>query len=204
MADSLSDPASIIANTIPLERRPIIFGICGALECAALAFGPLISGTIAHYTTWRASFYIIVPMGVAVVATVFFSIGHIRQSENAQLTKMERLQRIDWAGLATELPMTVCLVLGLQWARTLYPWSDWRIVLLLTAAGALLMGFVVAESRARDNCMVSLKSLRQRTVAFASLIAFCNFAALWAVSFYVSLKSPSRTHLQPGIVHTTR
>lgn len=99
---------------------------------------------------------------------------------------MERLKRVDWAGFATELPMTVCLVLSLQWAGTLYAWSNWRIILLLAITGVLLVVFFAAEYRAGDNSMVSLKMLRQRTVAFASVITFCNFAALWAISFYVS------------------
>ncbi|KAH8806146.1 putative efflux pump antibiotic resistance protein [Xylogone sp. PMI_703] len=169
---------NIIANTVPLERRPMILGICGGLECAALAFGPLISGTIANYTTWRVSFYILIPLGVAVIITVFFSISHLRHPEKAHLNRKERLEHIDWIGLATELPLTACLVLGLQWARTLYPWANWRIILLLTLTGALLGIFFFAEYKAGDRSLISLKMLRQRTVAFARLTTFCNFAAM--------------------------
>jgi hypothetical protein len=57
-------------------------------------------------------------------------------------------RKIDWRGLATELPMTVWLVLSLQ-----YPWSNWRIILLLTITGVLLVVFFLAELRAGDNSM---------------------------------------------------
>ena len=80
----------------------------------ALAFGPLISGTIAHYATWRVSFYIIIPIGVAIIIMVFFSIGHLRRPENVHLNSKDRLERIDLLGFATEVPMTLCLVIGLQ------------------------------------------------------------------------------------------
>lgn len=38
----------IVANTTPLKHRPIYQGICGGMECMALALGPLVSGAIAH------------------------------------------------------------------------------------------------------------------------------------------------------------
>jgi predicted MFS family arabinose efflux permease len=83
--------------------------------------------------------------------------------------------------------MTVCLVLALQWAGTVYSWANWRIILLLAMAFVLLAIFVVVEHRAGDNSMVPLKMLRQRTVAFASLITFCNFATLWVLAYYLPL-----------------
>ncbi|RAL06827.1 putative efflux pump antibiotic resistance protein [Aspergillus homomorphus CBS 101889] len=177
----------IIANTTSLERRPMFSGISGGLECTALAFGPLVSGAKANSTTWRISFYILIPIGVAIIVMIYFSIGHLRQPDHSGLGNKETLALIDWVGLVIELLMTTCLVLGLQWAGMVYPWSDWRIILLLTITGVMLVCFLLVEHRAGDNAMVSLKMLRQRTVAFASLTAFCNFSALWAISFYLPL-----------------
>ncbi|KAJ5954666.1 Major facilitator superfamily domain general substrate transporter [Penicillium viridicatum] len=58
----------IVANTTSLKRRPIYQGISGGMECTALAFGPLVSGTISNFSSWRISFYIIIP--IAVVNTI--------------------------------------------------------------------------------------------------------------------------------------
>jgi hypothetical protein len=125
-------------------------------------------------------------MSVATIIIVFFSIDHIRRPENAQLSGKDVLKRIDWAGFAINLPLTVCLVLGLQWAGTTYAWADWRIILMLTMAGVLLIIFLAVEYKTGDNSMVPLKILRQRSVAFASLITFCNFAHLAVIAYYVS------------------
>lgn len=84
------------------------------------------------------------------------------------------------------VPMTLCLVMDLQWAGTTYPWASWRIILLLTLAAVLLAVFLIVEYRAGDKSMVSLKMLRQRSVAFASIIVFCNFAHLSVIAYYVS------------------
>ncbi|KAJ5833514.1 hypothetical protein N7474_001825 [Penicillium riverlandense] len=175
----------IVAHTTSLKHRPIYSAIAGGVECIALAFGPFISGSIAHYSTWRVSFYIIIPIGVAIIVMVFFSIGHIRLPENSHLSCKERLKRIDWAGFTINVPMTLCLVLALERAGTAYSWANWRIILLLAVAAVLLAIFLIVEYRAGDDSMVPLKMLRQRSVAFASLITFCNFAHLSVIAYYL-------------------
>lgn len=185
--------SSIVAHTTSLKHRPVYSAITGGVECIALASGPFISGSIAHYSTWRVSFYIIIPISVAIIVMVFLSIGHIRRPENAHLSSKDGLKRIDWAGFAINVPMTLCLVLALEWAGTAYSWANWRIILLLAIAAVLLAIFLMVEYRAGDDSMVPLKMLRQRSVAFASLITFCNFAHLSVIAYYVS-RSPSPLH----------
>lgn len=174
-----------MAHSTLLATRPMYLAVCGGIECAALAFGPLIAGAIAARTTWRVAFYMAIPMAVAIIFIIYFSIGQLRRPEHADLSKKGKLEKIDWTGLATQLSMTGCLILALQWAGTEYPWRDWRIILLLTLSGGLLAAFLFAERRNGDKAMVPLKMLRRQIVAFASCVTFCNFSALWIVSFYV-------------------
>lgn len=162
------------------------FAITGAVETAALAFGPLISGTVAHYSTWRVSFYVMIPFGVMTMLVFFFAVGDIRRPATESRRSEGRLKRIDWAGFAVNVPMALCLVLALQWGGNLYAWSNWRVILLLVLAGLLLPSFLFLEHRAGDGSLVPLKMLRQRTVACASLITFCNFAHLCLLAYYVS------------------
>jgi MFS family permease len=191
--------SSIVAHTTSLKHRPVYSAITGGVECSALALGPFVSGSIANYTTWRVSFYLIIPVCVAIIVIVFFSIGNLRRSENAHLNSKDGLKRIDWAGFVINVPMTLCLVLGLQWAGTTYAWADWRIILLLVLAGVLLAIFLFVEHRAGDESMVPLKMLRQRSVAFASLITFCNFAHLAVISYYVR-RSSSLLHVCSAVL----
>lgn len=192
--------SSIVAHTTSLKHRPVYSAIGGGVECLALAFGPFISGSITHSSTWKVSFYIIIPLSVIIFVMVFFSIGHIRRSENAPLGSKDGkdgkdgLRRIDWAGFAINVPMTLCLVLGLEWAGTRYSWANWRIILLLAVFVVLLTLFLTVEYRAGDDSMVPLKMLRQRSVAFASLITFCNFAHLAVIAYYVSRDSTPILH----------
>jgi MFS family permease len=176
---------SIVANTTSLRHRPIYGAITGGAECLSLAFSPLIAGIIAYYSTWRVSFYILIPIAVVVIITVFFAIGDLRRPENAHLSTSQKLKRLDLVGFAVSIPMTLCLVLAMQWAGTAYAWANWRIILLLVIAAALLPIFLAVEHRAGDKSMVPLAILRQRSVAFASVITFCNFGALSVLGSFV-------------------
>lgn len=122
---------------------------------------------------------------MVIIVIVFFSIDHIRRPESAHLPIKDGLKRIDWAGFTINVPMSLCLVLGLGWAGTTYSWANWRIIVVLTIAAVLVAIFLVVEYRAGDTSMVPLKMLRQRSVAFASLITFCNFSHLAVVAYYV-------------------
>lgn len=125
-----------------------------------------------------------------IIALVFLGVGHIRRSDTSHIDSKDRLKRIDWTGFAINVPMTLCLVLGLQWAGNTYSWANWRIILLLVVAAVLFALFFLVEYRAGDEGMVPMKMLRQRSVSFASLITFCNFAHLAVIAYYVSRHLP--------------
>jgi MFS family permease len=183
----------MVAHTTSLKYRPIFSAITGGVECMALALGPFLSGAIAHYASWRISFYIIIPSSFLGIVVVFFSIGHLRKSGNAHLTNKDVLKKIDWIGFGISVPMTLTLVLALQWGGTVHAWSNWRIILLLVLAGVLTAFFIFWERRAEENSMIPLKMLKQRSVALASIITFCNFAHLSVVAYYVSIPAAQST-----------
>jgi predicted MFS family arabinose efflux permease len=92
----------------------------GGLECTALAVGPLLSGTISHYSSWRVAFYIIIPVCVANALAVFFFVHGIQRPEKADLSLSEKFQQLDFVGFFIFVPMTVCIILGLQWGGIVY------------------------------------------------------------------------------------
>lgn len=173
---------SIFAHTTSLKHRPIYFAIVGGVETTALAFGPLISGALADSSTWRLAFWFIVPIAATTTLSTLFGMGDLRRSEHASLSRHQRLKRIDRAGFAINVPMTVCLVLALQWGGNVYHWSNWRIVLLIILAGVLLLAFLVIEHRNGPKSMLPLKTIMQRSVSLASLITFCNVGHLCVIA----------------------
>lgn len=160
----------------------------------ALAFGPVISGAVARYSKWRISFYIIIPVGVAVILSVFFFVHNIQRPEHASLSNREKLKRLDMPGFAIFVPCAISVILALEWAGTEYSWNNWRIILLWAVAGVLLLVFLGVEYRTGDDSMFPLKLMCQRSVALGAMFTFCNSAALFVTAYYVSVLFPPKTH----------
>nr|POE88028.1 efflux pump aflt [Quercus suber] len=175
---------SIVASTTSLKNRPMYQAVCGGAESIALAFGPVISGTIAHHSSWRVSFYVLIPIGIAMLTAVYFFVKDFELPKAAHLSNVDKTRRLDLKGFALYVPMTVCFALGLQWAGIEYAWADWRIVLLLTFAVVLLLCFLTTEYRSGDASMFPLNMLRQRSVALSCCFSFCNSAALFILEFF--------------------
>ena len=156
------------------------------MECFALAFGPLISGAVARYSEWRISFYIIIPVGLSVMLSVFFFVHNIERPENSEMPRAEKFKRLDLPGFTAFVPFAICIILALEWAGTDYTWNSWKIILLWALTGVLLLAFLAIEYRAGEDSMFPLKMMCQRSVALASSFTFCNSAALFVTAYYVS------------------
>lgn len=159
----------------------------GGIECIALAFGPVISGAVARYSKWRISFYIIIPVGVAVILSVLFLVHNIQRPEHVDLPHKEKLKKLDIVGFMIFVPLAISVILALEWAGTEYSWDHWRIILLWVLAGVLLLVFIGVEYRSGDDSMFPLKLLCQRSVALGAMFTFCNSAALFVTAYYVSM-----------------
>lgn len=180
---------SIVANTTSLKHRPIYTALSGGVECVALAFSPILSGAIARYSEWRITFYIVIPVGVIVILSVFFFVQPLQRPEHVDLSGREKLRRLDMPGLATFVPLAISVILALEWAGTEYSWNSWRIILLWSSTGVLLLAFLAVEYRTGENSMFPLKFMCQRSVALGAMYTFCNSAALFVIAYYVSLLS---------------
>ena len=167
--------------------------ISGGLECTALAVGPLLSGTISQYSSWRVAFYIIIPVCVANAIAVFFFVNNIQRPEKADLSPREKFQQLDSVGFFFFVPMTVSIILGLQWGGIVYDWGNARTIVLLASAGILALVFLYSQYRAGDNGMFPLQLLSQRSVALGAIFTFCMSACLFVAGYYVSGLSKSVT-----------
>lgn len=160
--------------------------MCGGVECIALAFGPVLSGAVARASGWRVTFYMIIPVGVAVILSVFFFVHPIQRPEHVDLPSKEKLKRLDMPGFATFIPLAISVILALEWAGTEYSWDNWRIILLWALTAVLLLVFLAVEYRTGEGSMLPLKLMRQRSVTLGAMFTFCNSAALFVTAFYVS------------------
>ncbi|KXT02357.1 hypothetical protein AC578_188 [Pseudocercospora eumusae] len=179
----------IIANSAPLAKRPIYIGIVGSMYGLASVTGPLMGGAFTDKLSWRWCFYINLPIGAV---TVLFIVLCYKESSRSRAQVLEtswkaRAKQFDLEGLAIFLPMVICLLLAMQWGGSTYPWSDGRIIALLTLFAVALVVFVGIQVWKKDNATVPLRVLRQRSIAAASWFAFTLGASFFVLTYYIPI-----------------
>lgn len=83
------------------------------------------------------------------------------------------------------LTAVICLLLALQFGGSKYPWSDARVIVLLTVSGVLLVCFVAFEYWMKENASVPVRIIKEKNVAFGALFVFLLDGGFYVVDYYV-------------------
>ncbi|MEA2377205.1 MAG: hypothetical protein QOD13_1112 [Thermoleophilaceae bacterium] len=168
---------SIITVTFPPEERGKAIGTWAGVSALALAIGPVVGGALAEYVSWRAIFFLNLPVAVGAVLVTLFA-THESRDETKRHT-------IDWAGIVTFSTGLTALVLALIEGNS-WGWGSARVVALLAVAVVGLVAFAVIEPRAREP-MVEFSLFRSRTFLGANFVAFIVSFAMLAMFFFTAL-----------------
>jgi len=176
---ALMTPASgaIVMNAFGPSERGRAMGVYSGVSMIFVALGPLIGGLLVEAVSWRAVFFVNLPVGVAMLVL-------------AQTTLPRKVTppggRIDWPGVPLLIGGIGALVLGLMQSQQ-WGWDSPAIIGLVAAAAILLPAFVWWELRAREP-LVQLRLFKSRNftadnVVIASmqfgLMGVSVFGAIW-------------------------
>jgi EmrB/QacA subfamily drug resistance transporter len=167
---------ALIAAAFHGKERGTAFGIYGAVIGGAVAVGPLIGGALTSALGWRWIFFVNVPVGVV---AVYITLTRVQPAE--ELIK----RRIDWIGFVSFSAALFMLVFALVRGNT-DGWSSTLIVGLLAGSAALLVVFLVGESRQADP-MLDLSLFRRPAVVGSSIVAITLSASIFALFLYITL-----------------
>lgn len=168
---------SIISQvfTGPVERARAI-GIWGAVVGIAMALGPTVGGLLIHLISWRAVFWINLPICLAaIVLTAIF----------VPETRSATMRNIDPVGQL----LAVVFLFGAVFTLIEGPalgWGNGRVIAAGTAAVLTFAAFLRYESR-RTDPFIDLRFFRSVPFASATVIAICAFASWGALLFMMSL-----------------
>jgi EmrB/QacA subfamily drug resistance transporter len=168
---------SIITVTFPPEERGKAIGTWAGVSALALAIGPVVGGALAEYVSWRAIFFLNLPVAVGAVAVTLFATHESRDETRRHI--------IDWAGIGALSVGLSALVLALVEGNS-WGWGSASIVALLVTALAGLVGFALIEPRVREP-MVDFSLFRSRTFLGANLVAFIVTFSMLAMFFFLAL-----------------
>ncbi|KAK6442461.1 hypothetical protein LTR95_001293 [Oleoguttula sp. CCFEE 5521] len=177
----------IVAHTTPLKYRPIFQSLSGGMECIALALGPIASGVIEGWSSWRVAFAVIVPVCVINIIAIGLLVDNLPKPKDSTLSTLQKFRTLDLAGLITFMPGIIVLIMALQFGGVTIEWSDWRMTILLLTSAVLAVVFFTVQWQAGSKGMFPLGLLKDRTVALGAITQFSVSASLFVIGFYLPL-----------------
>ncbi|KAK8150459.1 hypothetical protein G3M48_001932 [Beauveria asiatica] len=177
----------VLVHSAPMERRPALLGITTGMFGIASLCGPFIGGAFADGTTWRWCFIINIPLGVvtAVILTLF-----VTTPVDPAYAKWSFKDKLGFARVPEILILVtalICLVLGLQWGGAVYPWSNGRIIALLSVFAVLTVAFTAIQVFLPNSRTVPTTIIQNRNIWFAAIFAMCSSGAMFIAVTYLPI-----------------
>jgi len=178
---------SIVSNAFPPHERGKALGTWAGVSALALAIGPVLGGFLTEDVSWRAIFFLNVPVAIGAVVVTLFSTHESRDETVGR--------EIDYAGIATLTVGLTALVLALIEGNA-WHWGSPRIVGLLVLSVVSLATFVLLELRQRAP-MVDFSFFRSRSFLGASIVGFIVSFSMLAMFFFLALYMQNLLHFSP-------
>lgn len=163
---------ALIAATFPSEERGRAIGTWSAMTALAVIAGPVLGGALVQAISWRAVFFINLPIAAVTLLIVWLRLPADHAVEKGS---------IDWAGTAL---ITLSLG-GVTFALIEVPARGWRDPAVLGAAVggvAAFIAFIVVERRVAQP-IVPMTLFRSRTFTGANVLTLLLYAALSGATF---------------------
>jgi EmrB/QacA subfamily drug resistance transporter len=170
---ALLTPASLalLGAAYDAKGRGQAVGVWAGASGLTSAIGPVLGGWLTQAISWRAVFFINLPVAAVAVWLVL---------ANAKESKAGQSGPVDWPG-------AVAVTLGLgavTWALTVAPkqGANWAVLGAAGAGLAALMGFVLIERKAA-NPMTPLALFRSATFSGVNALTLVLYGAFGAAFF---------------------
>ncbi|MDA0184031.1 MFS transporter [Solirubrobacter phytolaccae] len=173
---------AILTNTFAPSERGRAMGIYSGSTMVFLALGPLVGGLLTELFSWRAVFFVNLPVGALTLA-----FAHVALAGGAGETRSGG--RFDWPGAASLVAAIGALVLALMQAQV-WGWGSVVTLGAIVVAVAATLAFVLVERRVPEP-LVSPALWRKGNTAVDNvvlaalqfaLVGLTVFGAIWVQS----------------------
>ena len=168
---------SIVTHAFPPHERGKAMGTWAGVSGLALAIGPVVGGILTEHVSWRAIFYLNIPVAVGAVLAALFA---VRESRDTTVGR-----EVDYLGVVTLTAGLTALILALVEGNS-WGWGSTEIVALLIGAAVGLAAFVAIELRVKVP-MVEFHFFSDRNFLGAVVVALIISFAMLGVFFFLAL-----------------
>jgi EmrB/QacA subfamily drug resistance transporter len=169
---------AIVGDIYELEERAKMQGLFSGVWGVSSVVGPLVGGLLSDLWSWRAIFFINLPIGVVAAAliTIYLQEDGEREEDGG----------VDLLALAGLTSGVAALLFALQQGGRVYPWSSPQIIglLLFSAAGVAVF---LRRDRGSPRPVLHPDLLSDRIFRVASGTGVFGGAALFGLAAYVPL-----------------
>src|SRR5204862_3355336 len=167
---------AIISSSFREEDRGRAIGSWSGFSAITAAIGPVLGGWLIERLSWRAVFFINLPLAIIVVVICYWRVPESSGNEK---------RRLDWLGAIVIALGLGALVWGLIESARL-GFAHPAIVTALVAGLILIVTFVFLERQSRHP-MVPLELFRSCTFTGANLLTLLLYSALGGTFFFLPL-----------------
>lgn len=173
----------LASDLVHLRNRGVVQGIGNICFGTGAMLGGVFGGFVNDNSShgWRLAFLVQVPVIIVSGLLVFFLVKVPPKASNKSY-----LSRIDFVGALLTVSFLVVLLLGLNAGGNLVPWTDPLVLTTLPVSLALLIGFILWESRAALP-IIPVRILAHRTVFTACATNLTCTMANTMLVFYVPI-----------------
>jgi EmrB/QacA subfamily drug resistance transporter len=188
---------AILTKSFPSSQRGQALGLQATMTYLGLTAAPSLGGWLTDLVSWRAVFYINLPVGLfaLVLAWMFIPVDG----------EEKRREPFDFQGALLFLASLIALLLGLNQGYA-WGWFSPPIIGLFIFAAIFLAAFIYVEKR-RTNPLLDLRLFANRIFSASVLSAVLNYIAVFSVlllmPFYL-LQGREFSPSQAGLVLTVQ
>ena len=177
---------SILYSTFPPDKRGLALGLSNFSHSFGPAIAPALGGHLIEVLSWRAIFYINVPVGLLSAGIVLFTMPK---------TQDQRARSFDATGVFTMASFIILLLLAVSEGRR-YGWGSQMIVMLFLMSGVSLAAFVIAELKTKEP-FVEIRLYKNLPFAMGCLIGFLNTMEFRGTNFLLPIMLQRIYHYTP-------
>ncbi|KAJ5642958.1 uncharacterized protein N7484_005465 [Penicillium longicatenatum] len=177
----------VLANSVPLHRRALYFGIIGSTSGIATVTGPLLGGLLTDHLSWRWCFYINLPLGAitGIFIAVFFK--DVKPRKTIESGRMNKVKRMDPLGIMLFIPGIISILLALQWGGTKYEWANVRIIVLFVLFSIFSLAWCYVQHWKQEEATVPPRLLMNRNILGAVIHATFLGGSFFVFGYYLPI-----------------